>query len=589
MKRRGLERKLSGCYYTPNHLTDYTLRMAGLADDPELIGKRFLDPASGRGNFLLSIADILIASLKRRHANPGEIITIVCQSLYGFDINPEDVKIAKKKLYLRLADLISEAQQSEKNFNVPRFHIYSTDSLDLLDFDTSAEAVGRIKRRSGEFINGFDYIVGNPPFISIKYLPRDKAAKYRKAFRLAYGNFNTYVLFFELGLRLLSKQGVLAFITPDKFLCSIYGERLQELMNGQFVLNHLSPLDKTSFPYNISANLVVSVIRQHTDGKAARLQLNRLAFGDASINDEEEFQSRAQALSTCFWTSKPQRDELLVNRLLKTGEKLGNLCKISSCIPTGLDKVFVLTKKQLVGYRIEKPLIHPVIRGRDVRRWKVSESSLFIAYPYKVEGDRLELVNLESYPGLQAYLKQYKSRLTQRKRLSEQISRSPESWYRYIDPRHPNLFEGRKIVTPKISRFGRFAVDKNGVFCLNSVFLLTSIPSEFENFLLGLLNSSVTEFLLAMLSTKINGLYYRNSFKNLSKIPVPLENEQLIKSICEVVKEIINRIDSNTGFSELEEENDLVVYRLFNLNSEEVEIIESFKKWRKKLLDKSSP
>jgi hypothetical protein len=590
-KRRALAREFSGCYYTPNQLTNYTLRIAGLLDEPDLIGKRFLDPASGRGNFLLSINDILITSLQQKGISPGEIVRIVCQSLYGFDINPKDVKITKKKLYKRLADLISQARRSEKDFVMPRFHIYATDSLDVHDFNDSDsfEIIDNIKRRTGNFIDGFDYIVGNPPYIRIRYLPRDKVTKYKKNFSLAYGNFNTYVLFFELGLRLLSKHGVLAFISPDRFLCSVYGEKLKILMGNQFILSHLSLLDKTSFPYNISANLVISVIRHSADGQTPRLQLTRLAFGEPSIddkNDKAESKSRAEALSTCFWTSKPQRDALLVDRLLSTGKRLGNLCKISSCIPTGLDQIFVLTYEQLVAANIEKTLAHPVIRGRDIQRWSVLENSLFIVYPYEIYGDQLKLVDLDSYPGLYTYLKQHKSRLIKRKRLLKQIKQSPKSWYRYIDPRHPKLFEGHKIITPKISRFSRFALDNSGLFCLNSAFLVTSIPLGFENFLLGLLNSSVTDFLLAMLCTKIENFYYRNSFKDLFKLPVPSENQKLVRSISEVVGEITKRRAKNEGFPDLEKENDLLAYRLFDLTSEEIEVVESFRKWHKKLLDK---
>ena len=143
-------------------------------------------------------------------------------------------------------------------------------------------------------------------------------------------------------------------------------------------------------------------------------------------------------------------------------------------------------------------------------------------------------------------------------------------------------------MTPKISRFSRFAMDKNGIFCLNSVFLLASIPPELEDFLLGLLNSSVIEFLLTILSTKINGLYYRNSVKNLSQIPIPLENTKLIKPINEIVKEIARRIDDHKEFSDLEEEHNSVTYRLFDMSGDEIEIVENFRKWRKKLLDKPS-
>jgi len=71
MKRHTSARKQSGCYYTPKQLTNYTLRVASLFDDPDQIGKRFLDPACGRANFLLSAADILITSLQLKGTSPG--------------------------------------------------------------------------------------------------------------------------------------------------------------------------------------------------------------------------------------------------------------------------------------------------------------------------------------------------------------------------------------------------------------------------------------------------------------------------------------------------------------------------------------
>lgn len=64
----------------------------------------------------------------------------------------------------------------------------------------------------------FDFIIGNPPYVSITHLPTREREEFRRRFIAAEGRFDLYLLFFEKALRLLNPNGRLVFVTPEKFL-----------------------------------------------------------------------------------------------------------------------------------------------------------------------------------------------------------------------------------------------------------------------------------------------------------------------------------------------------------------------------------
>src|SRR5438067_2926713 len=80
----------------------------------------------------------------------------------------------------------------------------------------------RVKIVQGDFLaaneGGFDYVIGNPPYVPITELSRSEKKKFRRRFASAEGRFDLYLLFFEQALRLLNLGGRLVFITPEKFL-----------------------------------------------------------------------------------------------------------------------------------------------------------------------------------------------------------------------------------------------------------------------------------------------------------------------------------------------------------------------------------
>lgn len=82
---------------------------------------------------------------------------------------------------------------------------------------------------------GFDIVIGNPPYIDsetmMKSMPLERDA-YKETFDTAKGNWDIYIVFFELGMKMLKNQGTLSFITPNKWISIGYGKALRDWFFG---------------------------------------------------------------------------------------------------------------------------------------------------------------------------------------------------------------------------------------------------------------------------------------------------------------------------------------------------------------------
>ncbi|MHC1720862.1 MAG: TaqI-like C-terminal specificity domain-containing protein [Clostridiaceae bacterium] len=231
------ERKKLGLFYTPGKIIDTILKKSlGLAD---ILGKPFLkvlDPACGSGNFLLLTYDILwekfvsnSEQLRVKYADESFIIEtegkhttlkgreyfkkenlhyhIIKNCIYGADIDGFGVFLTTNSLALK---------GTGSSCCKPNIVVCNS----LIKWEEQMEAD---KSGLGWFWNNkFDYIIGNPPWISLsrkqkKAVPSDLMEYYRSNYK---GNSylpNLYEYFIMRSLELLSKGGSLAFVIPDRF------------------------------------------------------------------------------------------------------------------------------------------------------------------------------------------------------------------------------------------------------------------------------------------------------------------------------------------------------------------------------------
>ena len=189
-----------GAYYTPPALCERLLDMATEAG-VDWRSARVLDPACGGGAFLSPVARRMAESLK--DCNAQIALKNIQRRLNGFELDPFAAWMSQVFLDVTLDDLCREAKTSLSSV------VRVCDSLE--------------QTPKGE---GFDLVVGNPPYGRITLSPRLR----EKFQRSLFGHANLYGVFTDLALRYARPGGVIAYVTPTSFLAGEYFKALRGLL-----------------------------------------------------------------------------------------------------------------------------------------------------------------------------------------------------------------------------------------------------------------------------------------------------------------------------------------------------------------------
>lgn len=115
-----------------------------------------------------------------------------------------------------------------------------------------------------ESCNGFDVVVGNPPYLDSETMMNNDS-EYRQKIQSTYGmtrgNWDIYIPFFEKCFILMRQNAMLSFITPDKWLSKPYGYELRMQLKDNF-LSILRAGKKIFIDATVDA-IITSITKRH--------------------------------------------------------------------------------------------------------------------------------------------------------------------------------------------------------------------------------------------------------------------------------------------------------------------------------------
>ncbi|MDE6500350.1 MAG: Eco57I restriction-modification methylase domain-containing protein, partial [Rikenella sp.] len=127
----------------------------------------------------------------------------------------------------------------------------------------------------GNFL-GFDCIIGNPPYIQLQSLGKDSATLERMGYETYERTGDIYCLFYELGLQLLRTDGLLSFITSNKWMRAGYGASLRRFLAEQ--TNPIQLIDFAGTRIFDSATVdvnILSLLKQPNTGHTASCAVDK--------------------------------------------------------------------------------------------------------------------------------------------------------------------------------------------------------------------------------------------------------------------------------------------------------------------------
>ncbi|EFU9821296.1 class I SAM-dependent DNA methyltransferase, partial [Campylobacter jejuni] len=432
---------------------------------------------------------------------------------------------------------------------------------------------------------GFDLIIGNPPYIRQEEL-KELKPHLAKNYKVYKGTSDIYTYFYELGFNVLKENGILSFITSNKYTRAGYGEALREfLLKNTCILKYI---DLNGIKVFDSATVDTSIlsfekikIKENTF-KYLSLNNELLKNYDFEISAIKEFLNISQnSLSKESFAFNDESTNALKTKIEKLGTPLKDWhgLNINYGIKTGLNEAFIITTEKkdeiLANCKDEDEkertakLIRKMLRGRDIKRYSYEWAGLWVINThngYKSKnGEKIKAINIEHYPSLKKHFDEFYLQLEKR-------SDKGLTPYNLRNCAYIEEFEKEKIVYPETTQGAYFVYDNKGIFLEKTAFF---IVCENLKYLLGLLSSNLITYYYKNFSQGcklgIKGYQYnKHALENLPLPKINSKNEKLANELISLVDEILKakEQDKNANTQELENKINSLVYKLYNLTEE---------------------
>jgi hypothetical protein len=294
------------------------------------------------------------------------------------------------------------------------------------------------------------------------------------------------------------------------------------------------------------------------------------------------------------WSLVDEKSQALLNKLRKVGIPLGEYVKgkIYRGLLTGLNEAFVIDEKTKDSLIAEDPksadLIKPFLLGRDIKRYEPPIGNKYLIFTRRG-------IDIKQYPAIQRHLLSFKERLMPKPKdwkgdTWKGRKPGPYKWYEIQDAiDYFAEFENPKIIVPAIVRSASYVFDTDRFYSNDK----TSIIVTDNLYLLGILNSKVTDFVMHSISSTKQGGYFEYKPMYLQQLPIRTIdlNNPSEKAIHDKLVSLVDRmLDLHKKKNSLppsaerekiereiavtDEKIDEIVYELYGISEEEKGIIE---------------
>lgn len=487
----------NGAVYTPKTIRDYivetSFKKLKTSDYTTLVVG---DIACGAGAFLYSVAK------KIKKQTQKSFYQIFKENIFGLDIS--DYAIERTKILLTLLALSEEEDRENFEFNL---FIGNTLSFDWYETYQS--------------FDGFDIVVGNPPYVRSKHLSQETAKLMSQWEVTRAGNSDLYIPFFEIALKYLKNQtGVLGYITVNTFKRSLNARKLRTYFSSnQLNLSILDFGNHQVFSKKSTYTCIV-LIQKNTNESILYEKIN-----PKDITQKREFNQ----IKYAFLDDKKgwllNKSEVLKNikKIEATGTPLGDKYPIKNGLATLSNDVFIFKPTDedenyyyRQEYKIEKAICRDVIKPNRLKHEDeietLKEQIIFPYYKenrpkeYNIVSSKMRLIDepyfKKNFPCAYSYLLTHKRQLLGR---DKGKASKKYAWYEF--GRTQALADyGEKLLFPYMSSQGYFVYSnqKDLLFYAGYAIFLDN-PSQRE-----------VELLKIILKSKVFWYYIENSSKPYS-------------------------------------------------------------------------
>jgi hypothetical protein len=442
---------------------------------------------------------------------------------------------------------------------------------------------------------GFDAVIGNPPYVRQELLG-DWKSYFQEHYRTYHGVADLYVYFIEKGISLLRDNGYFGIIVANKWMRANYGKPLRQWLKQQHLTEITDFGDLPVFQQATTYPCILGIQKGMAQTTFQATQVKTLDFADLkTYTAQKSYTVQQTSLNDTGWTLLHKKSQALLDKLHQMGVPLteyvnGNIYR---GVLTGLNDAFVIdaqTRERLIAEDAKsEELIKPFLLGREVKRYQPPFSKHYLIFiPKGWTNFNLNATKnawawfTQHYPSIAAHLKAYSEKAQKR---YDKV----EYWWELRACDYYEEFEKPKIIIPAIVQKASYTFDDLGFYSNDK----TSIIVTNDLYLLGLLNSKALDFVLHSIASTKQGGYFEYKPMYVQQLPIrtidfnnPTDksnHHQIVKLVEQMLalhKQLAAANEPQTKtvltrqIEATDQKIDELVFRLYGLTAEEIEIVE---------------
>ena len=429
--------------------------------------------------------------------------------------------------------------------------------------------------------DGFDIVIGNPPYIQLQNNSGELAKLYEHC---GYSTFartgDIYCLFYERGWQLLKQGGHLCYITSNKWMRAGYGEKTRDFFATK--TNPMLLIDFAGVKIFESATVDTNILlfsksnNQHKTACAVTNKQNKDSV--KNLSDFVQQDCICDFSSSDSWVILSPIEQSIKRKIEAVGTPLKDWdINIYRGVLTGYNDAFIISTEkrdeilsncQSEEERIKTAeLIRPILRGRDIKRYGYEWANLYLIATFPSRH-----YNIEKYPAVKQYLLSFgKERLEQTGKTytinGEKIKarkKTNNKWFETQDSiNYWEDFMRPKIIWKRIGSILRFSYDTSGHFGLDSTCFSTG---QHMAYLCCILNSFMGHYMFKD-SPKTGTGDLLVSVQAIEPISVPMNRDAEF-----LFEKLLNQVLEHDS-KEAEKEINRIVFQLYDLSPTEISYI----------------
>lgn len=640
--------------YIVEYIVDNTIGELLKGKTPNKVSElRFVDPACGSGSFLLGayqkLLDWHIEYYSKLDQPPKKAFyvgndgvprltiqekkRILLNNIYGVDIDSQAVEVTKLSLLLKvLEDENKDELEAQQKLIQERALPYLGDNIRCGNSVISTEILSQQNLTTEEIFEinpfdwesefpeifkngGFDAVIGNPPYIRIHLLDKKSKKFYKDNYISSTGIYDIYTLFIEKAIE-ITKNAFVGFIIPNKFIETDYGKGIRKVIKENKCLKKIINFKDNQIFQNASTYTCLLFLKLNSKKfKYSEIEVFDNKNNLELINKYDEYDDGnihigildSDKYSSTDWKFLVGESAIIIEKMLNHELKLNDICeKIFVGLQTSADKIYIVDKVSekdgLIevyskmtdeNHFIEKELLKPYIKGKEIKRYQFEYKNKLLLFPYYLNETSYELIPIKDlktkYPHAWDYLKINEKALKDR----ESGKMKTKGWYAFTYPKSMLDYREPKIMTPNSAFYSSFSFDKTGKY-----YVTTGVAGGYclklkedylfdELYLLGVLNSKLMTFLNKKIGKSLRGKYYSYEGRIIGNYPIIELSPDKQRPFIELVEKMINLTSDvsccktpkekkllEIQLNKKDEEIDQLVYELYDLTEDEIKIVE---------------